>query len=75
MIFDIVISHFYSQGVNVLKPYVTKRRIAITKEDIITVLGEEAPFLHKTTETFQEEMNKLGTYCVLIVLISDEFRL
>ena len=51
---------FCLQGVTVLDPYITLRRIKITKDDIITILGQENPFLTKCTEKTQEQLKQWG---------------
>ena len=49
-----------------LDPYITLRRIKITKEDIITILGQENPFLTKCTEKTQEQLKEWGMYRSLL---------
>ena len=43
-----------------LDPYITARRVHITKEDIITILGQENPFTTKCTEKTQEQLKEIG---------------
>ncbi len=43
-----------------LEPYITERRVKISAQDIVTILGQENPFLSKCTLALQAELKDLG---------------
>jgi hypothetical protein len=51
----------------VLYPHVTDRIVSVTKEDIITLLSTEMPFLSRFSKTMQEGLAPLSQGSVIFV--------
>jgi tRNA (cytosine34-C5)-methyltransferase len=47
-------------GLHILYPYITKRIVRFTKDDVVTLLSSENPFISKMSTTTQAQMQNLG---------------
>ena len=56
-------SYYFEQGMSILYPYLGKRVVSVTKEDLIVVLSQENPYLTKLCVETKESLEKLGA-CV-----------
>jgi len=48
------------KGINTVYPFMKKRRVKIVKEDIVTILCQENPFLSKISHATREQLEQLG---------------
>ncbi len=58
-----------------LEPYITERRVKICAQDIVTVLGQENPFITKCTPALQTALKDLGmlhSQFVWLIYITEE---
>ncbi|KAK2193840.1 hypothetical protein NP493_5g14014 [Ridgeia piscesae] len=54
-------------GINTVYPFMKKRRVKIVKEDIVTILCQENPFLSKISHATREQLEQLEQGSVIFI--------
>ncbi|KAH3825574.1 hypothetical protein DPMN_127454 [Dreissena polymorpha] len=49
------------QGLHVIEKYVSGRRISMTRQDVVTILSCENPFIYKLSPSTQDSVHTIGT--------------
>ena len=60
--FRLTIELSYLQGIQTTFPYQQKRIVKITKEDIVTLLTTENPFLKRMSSDTCDQLANIGEY-------------
>ena len=50
----------FLQGLHILYPYITKRIVWFSKDDVVTLLSSENPYINRMSKSTQEQLNPLG---------------
>ncbi|CAH3020936.1 unnamed protein product [Porites evermanni] len=65
---DNVACHFrlMQEGIEALLPYITKRKVAITQEDVIILLTQDRPFCSEFSSTTRDQLSSIeGQGCIV----------
>ncbi|XP_068700887.1 RNA cytosine-C(5)-methyltransferase NSUN2-like isoform X1 [Montipora foliosa] len=54
------------EGIEAMVPFISKRKVSITQEDVITLLTQDRPFCDQFSSTTREQFNKIeGQGCIV----------
>ncbi|XP_013415807.1 tRNA (cytosine(34)-C(5))-methyltransferase isoform X2 [Lingula anatina] len=60
------------EGINTIFPYFTSRRVHITKEDVLTLLLQENPFIGKMSLGAQEELKPISQGSIIFIFDQED---